>query len=79
MEKSGVVGIMAEAHQKSRTMTVASAGRGQAHRVHNANPVSLLYILPKCKLENSSGFLCNDSEYVAAVVNGSTVPAVLYC
>lgn len=45
MEKSGVVGIMAKAHQKSRTMAVASAGRGQAHRDYNANLVLLLYIL----------------------------------
>ncbi len=45
MEKSGVVGIMAEAHQKSRTMAAACAGRGQAYRVDNANLVPLLYIL----------------------------------
>lgn len=40
--------------------------------------------LPKCKLESSSvtelyRFLCNDSEYVADVVNGFTALAVLYC
>lgn len=40
--------------------------------------------LPNCKLESSSvtglyRFLCNDSEYVADLVNGFTVLAVLYC
>lgn len=40
--------------------------------------------LPNYKLESSSvtglyGFLCNESEYVADVVNGFTVLAVLYC
>ena len=45
MEKSGVVGIMAEARQKSRTVVAAFAGRGQASRGYNANLVLLLYIL----------------------------------
>lgn len=45
MEKSGVVGIMVEAHQKSRTMAAACAGRGQAYKGYNANLVLLLYIL----------------------------------
>lgn len=45
MEKSGVVGIMAEALQESRTMAAACAGRGQAYRDYNANLVPLLYTL----------------------------------
>ena len=45
MEKSGVVGIMAEARQESRTMAAARAGRGQAYGGCNANLVPSLYTL----------------------------------
>jgi len=86
MEKSGVVGIMAEAHQKSRTMAAPCGSRGQTDRGYHANLVPSLYILQSsAKLQTPERLckralkvvLCIDSEYVADVVNGVYVLAVL--
>lgn len=57
MEKSGVVEIMAEAHQKSRTMAAAYEGRGQTYRGYNANLVPFaVYFTKLCQTGKQ---LCN--------------------
>lgn len=57
MEKSDVVGIMAEEHQKSRTMAVARAG--QAYKVCNDSLVPLLYILQSSSKQQTREQFCN--------------------